>query len=203
MDPEGAVYTRPKRQTETTAVITPSSNKRQQHSFQPSAMSSRMSLSPEAPMTEEETTKKPAFSERKDSGKVVASFNPKNLPVPVPQPVGTSLRCKVSFDEYETNVKSPYRHMFTTTEERSRQLDRMIQEKEELYSQRYEFGSENFAELEAVGVPRQETICCIGRICNAVCSDGLNIFSSHSFRSGARRSYERNVCHAGRISSYL
>jgi hypothetical protein len=186
MDVDGAIFTRPKRQTESSAaVITPSSSKRQYSSANRQQQQradggdrslldrSRVSLSPESPLLdEEETTKKPAFSERKDSGKVVAAFNPKNLPVPTPQSVGTATtavaRCSVDYERYDTNVKKPYRHMFTTLEERSRQLDAMIQEKQELYSERYDFGSETFAELEAVGIPRQEPVCCIGRICNAV-----------------------------------
>lgn len=173
LDEGGAVFTSSKRRTDATAVITPASNKRQQHlplasNMVSTTLSNRMPLSPEAPVFEETTTKKPAFKERTESGKVIASFNPKNLPAPAPQPAGASLRCTVSFNQYETNVKAPYRHMFTTMEERSRQLDRMIQEKEQLYEERYDFGSENFAKLEAVGVPCQETVCCIGRICNAV-----------------------------------
>jgi hypothetical protein len=196
MDVDGAIFTRPKRQTQSSAaVITPSSSKRQHSSANRQQQQradggdrslldrSRVSLSPESPLLdEEETTKKPAFSERKDSGKVVAAFNPKNLPVPTPQSAGPQsagpqsdgtattavARCFVDYELYDTNVQEPYRHMFTTLEERSRQLDAMIQEKQELYSERYDFGSETFAELEAVGIPRQEPVCCIGRICNAV-----------------------------------
>jgi DNA polymerase alpha subunit B N-terminal len=178
MDIDGAVFTRPKRRSESNAaVISPFSNKRQYLSVHIQQQSDsgrtlldkgRVSLSPESPRLEQETTKKPAFSERKDSGKVIAAFNPKNLPVPSARPAGTTRRCTVDFERYDTNVNRPYRHMFTTLEERSRQLDVMIQEKQELYSERYDFGSETFAELEAVGIPRQETVCCVGRICNAV-----------------------------------
>ena len=59
--------------------------------------------------------------------------------------------------------------MFTVLDERARQLDGMLQEKQEEFAERYHFGQDGaVAALEAVGVPRQEPICCIGRVCNAV-----------------------------------
>ena len=170
MDVDGAV--RPVTKRERPSVITPASNKRQhQGTLDTSGGDSefrRISLSPDDPVVQPKKSDLPAYSERKGSGQVVATFNPKELPEIEAPSISSKPKCIVSYNEFETNVKEPYRHMFTALEERSRQLERLLVEKHDEFGEIFDFGSENLAELEAVGVPRQDTICCIGRICNAV-----------------------------------
>ena len=96
----------------------------------------------------------------------MATYNPKEL-VAVEQSDNSKRKCVISTD-FETNVKAPYRHMFTVLEERAAVLEKELLEKHEEFAETYNFGSEQIADLEAVGVPRQDKICCIGRICNAV-----------------------------------
>lgn len=131
----------------------------------------RVSLSPDPPLAHqpklETSSSIPAFSERANAGKVVATFNPNNL-APIELSAASTPRCVISYDEFETNVSEPYRHMFTVMDERARKLDEWIVEKEAEFMERYHFGESDVAALEAVAVPRQEKICCIGRICNAV-----------------------------------
>ena len=59
--------------------------------------------------------------------------------------------------------------MFTVIDDRARKLDEWLGEKEREITERYHFDEDaDVAALEAVNVPRQEKICCIGRICNSV-----------------------------------
>lgn len=119
----------------------------------------RVPVSPEKPKV---VLNMPKYNERKNAGKVLVKFNPENLPK-----LESSGDCKIKCEiktEFETNVTKPYRFMFTPLEEKSKVLD------EHLIS----FGEEimekfnNEAEIEAVGVPRQEKVTCVGRICNEV-----------------------------------
>jgi len=131
----------------------------------------RVSLSPDPPLAHqpklETSSSIPAFSERTNAGRVVTTFNPNNL-APIELAAASKPKCVISYDEFETNVAKPYRHMFTVMDERARKLDEWIVEKEVELMERYHFGESDVAALEAVAVPRQEKICCIGRICNAV-----------------------------------
>ena len=87
-------------------------------------------------------------------------------------------RCLISLD-FPTNVTQAYRHMFTTLEERARILDdHLASMGEDIVDF---LGSEGVAELEAVGVPRQELVTCVGRICNEVC--GTSVSNSWSVLS--------------------
>lgn len=181
---DGAVVARPsltkKRDpAENTVVITPTQkNKRQQQHGSKRNESSgnrRISLSPDPPfVTLNSSTpdlQLPAYSERQGSGKVVADFNPSKVVV-TDTTTDTTIRshkpkCVIAND-FPTNVQEPYRHMFTVLDERAARLDEQLQEKYDEFCGVYDFGSEQIAGLEAVGVPRQEAVCCIGRICNSV-----------------------------------
>jgi hypothetical protein len=127
----------------------------------------RVSMSPNKVTPHPPAPNLPSYGERKNAGQVIVTFNPNDLPAAAPVESSSS-RCEVSAS-FPTNVKKPYRHMFTTLEERSNALDHHLVKMGEKMSERYEIGKDDgIAGLEAVGVPRQDTVCCIGRVCNEV-----------------------------------
>ena len=138
----------------------------------------RVSLSPGPPVVQQSAEKSslPKYSDRQAVGQVMATFNPNNLESASNTVNSSSTpRCSVQFENFETNVTTSYRHMFTTLDERAKALDHVLMELGEYMVDRYNLGDEedaNVAPLEAVGVPRQDKICCIGRICNSVRTDG-------------------------------
>ena len=130
--------------------------------------SRRVSFSPNKMVVSEQlpVMQMPSYEERTGVGKVVVSYHPKKV-LPVEHIAASGKpRCLISLD-FGTNVTQAYRHMFTTLEERARILDDHLASMGEDI---VEFlGSEGVAEVEAVGVPRQEQVTCVGRICNEVC----------------------------------
>lgn len=114
------------------------------------------------------------YEDRREPGKVVKTFNPDMLDASA-FTARKSTKCTVSYADFESNVKESYRHMFTTNDERANALDRHLVEMGDQMIERYNLGqinevdeSADVAGLEAVGIPRQDKICCIGRICNSV-----------------------------------
>jgi hypothetical protein len=190
----GAVVSRPmlgKRQSpntdgESLPSVTPPSSKRSNVTFPDSTYSAvdaiaskrRVSLSPAPPklLADSPPSTLPKYGERKEAGKVVVTFNPNKLEATESSsatPASSSPKCNVS-TEFVTNVQEPYRHMFTPMEERAKALDQHLVDLGEVMVERYGLGKQDeenetgIAGLEAVGVPRQDVVCCIGRICNAV-----------------------------------
>ena len=143
------------------------------------ASNRRVSLSPAPPgvLSQTPISTLPKYGERKDVGKVVVTFNPNKLEATestsATTPVSSAPKCTVSTD-FVTNVQEPYRHMFTPLEERAKALDQHLVDMGEVMVERYGLGKQDednetgIAGLEAVGVPRQDMVCCIGRVCNAV-----------------------------------
>lgn len=167
---EGAVVSRPalgKRQA--APMVTPV--KRPHTDIKTPNNANRVTVSPNKvtphPPTPTHIPNLPSYGERKNAGQVIVTFNPNDLPA-ITTIKSSSLRCEVSAS-FPTNVKKPYRHMFTTLEERSNALDRHLVKMGDEMIERYEIGKDDgIAALEAVGVPRQDTVCCIGRVCNEV-----------------------------------
>ena len=129
--------------------------------------SNRVSLSPNkvTPHPATPAVNLPTYGERMNAGQVLVTFNPQDLE---PAEPATTHRCVVS-SSFPTNVEKPYRHMFTTLEERANALDQHLTNMGEMLVERYEIGKDDgIAPLEAVGVPRQDKVCCIGRVCNEV-----------------------------------
>jgi DNA polymerase alpha subunit B len=158
--------------TESASVVTPSTHakKRQQHTLSSSGKQQqrRITMSPTNPRLLLETSPNNLYKDRTGSGTVVATYNPHNL-MDVDYSVSNRqgrCKCAILTSKFLTNEQKPYRHLFTTIEERAQALDRMIRQNEELFMERYLFGTDQIAQLEAVGVPSQDKICCIGRICN-------------------------------------
>jgi len=146
----------------------------------------------------------PKYDERTGAGKVVLTLNPNDLPAATAEETtATSAKCSISHQHFDTNVQKPYRHLFTTIEERAKHLDQQLEGLEKVLMQRFKimakkdsiYNPDNLiagnldkdgdavmtqpttetsehdtdvAPLEAVGIPRQEKISCIGRICNSV-----------------------------------
>jgi DNA polymerase alpha subunit B N-terminal len=144
----------------------------------------RISLSPTTPAISFSSTRTTTFSssapqttygERQGAGKVVVSYTPSSRtdsPTTAVDGSATSNnkgrpKCIIS-TAFDTNALEPYRHWFTVFEDRSMALDLQLRQHSDFFDTHYNFGSEQIAALEAIGIPRQETICCIGRICNAV-----------------------------------
>mmetsp|Transcript_6428 Transcript_6428/g.9200 ORF Transcript_6428/g.9200 Transcript_6428/m.9200 type:complete len:542 (+) Transcript_6428:2-1627(+) len=136
----------------------------------------------------------PKYNERTDVGKVIVSYNPQNLEE-ISQ-VGGNRRC-VIHSNFDTNVSKPYRHMFTTLDERSKVLDHHLETMGEEIADRYSIGKSSssssfstsaaageeqrsdttIAPLESVGIPCQELVCCIGRVCNEAHEGRINATS--------------------------
>lgn len=192
---------RPKRDnssqsSSSSALVTPAHTKRyQQQSNSASSEADRndsghrrISLSPGEMATTNPSPfapQPPVYDERKNSGEVIFTFNPSKLAQRKIPEASHGPRCRILHgdpgDENDAvfskspNVTAPYRHYFTVLDERALALDRQLQATQDLFVERYNFGSSSMEEdhhastsLEAVGVPRQEKICCIGRICNSV-----------------------------------
>ena len=149
----------------------------------PVTASRRVSMSPELPLSLRKNDAGPSsdkYNDRRDSGKVISSFNPKDMENYVSTKERPVPKCEINCSEFDTNVKESYRHMFTTIEERAKALDKHILTVGDCLKERYGLGkqsnaseneaalSEDVAALEEVGVARQDKVCNIGRICNAV-----------------------------------
>lgn len=139
----------------------------------------RISLSP-APLSKAEAEKanRPKYEERLNAGKVVITYNPNNLKDAARSASGR--QCEVSTSTFSSNLKEPYRHLFTTLDDRAKvlneQLDEMTQHLIALLESEQNEESEEFI-LEGVGIPRQDAVWCIGRICN-VAHEGRLLASS-------------------------
>jgi hypothetical protein len=158
-----------KRPTSTSSQSTSSDFRRV--SFSPSASVLSFSSTP----TVSSTVPQLSYGERQGSGKVVVSFNPSERTIaPTSESVSSTTgtartrpKCTISTN-FDTNVTEPYRHWFTVLDDRAMALDLQLQQHSDMFNEQNNFGSDQIAAIEVIGIPRQETICCIGRICNAV-----------------------------------
>eukprot|EP00548_Thalassiothrix_antarctica_P012684 CAMPEP_0194169748 /NCGR_PEP_ID=MMETSP0154-20130528/4418_1 /TAXON_ID=1049557 /ORGANISM="Thalassiothrix antarctica, Strain L6-D1" /LENGTH=611 /DNA_ID=CAMNT_0038881287 /DNA_START=61 /DNA_END=1893 /DNA_ORIENTATION=- len=103
-----------------------------------------------------------SYDDREGVGKIVASYRPKEKKLPDSlERSDESQRCTISTD-FDTNVTKVYRHMNFPLDERANILEEhLVKTGEAIFSQ-----YKGDAEIEAVGVPRQDKVICIGRICN-------------------------------------
>ena len=107
----------------------------------------------------------PSYEERTGVGKVVVAYHPKHAFKAEHIPATGKPRCTISTD-FETNLTKAYRHMFTPLEERARILDDHLMSLGDKIME--SLATEDVADIEAVGVPRQDKVTCVGRICNEV-----------------------------------
>jgi hypothetical protein len=173
---DGAIQSRNvKRQAST---VTPPSAKRQQTPNNKASASSVDSValdssgSPSAATrTKTPGPRLPTYEERTKVGSVAASFNPKEWPAIVPSPSAGKQRCVIDTQDFAThNITEPYRHMFTAISDRAQALEGQLQSTGQQIIEKYGIsdGENGIAPLEQVNIPRQEAVCCVGRICNEV-----------------------------------
>jgi hypothetical protein len=125
----------------------------------------------------------PKYEERTGAGKVVVrlQLNESIVQSAVATTKASNAKCGIAYTHFETNVTEPYRHLFSTMDDRANALDRHLVRWEDIMKDRYKIKGQDdmvdtnptdtdldIAPLEEVGTPRQDKICCIGRICNAV-----------------------------------
>uniref|UniRef100_A0A7S4ERB9 DNA polymerase alpha subunit B n=1 Tax=Pseudo-nitzschia australis TaxID=44445 RepID=A0A7S4ERB9_9STRA len=157
----------------------------------------------------------PKYGERTRVGHVVASYRADNESQRDNTNEAKAGRCRciltTSSDGYSNeddfgvdvtrhNVTKPYRHMFTTMEDRANALERhLVRMKDaivgdietETTNKKNNNGEGLAASFEEVNVPRQDPSTCIGRICNEAHTGRLNATSivlegSSSTCGGAR-----------------
>ena len=157
------------------SVVTPSSKPDKVGSSSSMAIHSqnrRMSLSPKPPMhLSDSARKKIKYEERQGVGTVVATYQGDlvTATTTTPRTAASEPRCRIAWKEdFPTNVQKPYRHLFTPLATKAKALDRQLDRWLEIFQESYAFGQGDLAPLEAVGVPRQELVCCVGRVCSSV-----------------------------------
>jgi len=135
-------------------------------------------------------TTMPKYNERTDVGKVIVSYNPHKLEASseISAETESHRRCVIN-NQFDTNVSKPYRHMFTTLDDRSKALDHHLVTMGEEIANRYNIdksssassgegsNDNSIAPLESVGIPRQDLVCCIGRVCNEAHEGRINATS--------------------------
>ncbi|KAL7578443.1 hypothetical protein ACA910_012833 [Epithemia clementina (nom. ined.)] len=146
----------------------------------------RVSLSPDVPVNKGSGSTA-LYDDRKGAGKVMETWNPNNLPDAGTEQRSNKPRCTVSRGDFSTNTTHRYRYMNTTVEEVAEMLNERLVQLGQMMKERYALGedsaiegegsTDSIAALEAVGVSRQEPICCIGRICNEAHEGRLNATS--------------------------
>lgn len=139
-------------------MVTPPNSKRSNNH--------RKATSTNNPATKNTSTsdKLPKYESRTRVGEVVVSFNPSQFDPIAPGDKKTS--CTVT--PSEGYLHKPYRHMFTTLEDRSSALEAQLNELGEEIIGQHCIGSGNngIAPLVEDYVPGHDKGCYIGRICN-------------------------------------
>uniref|UniRef100_A0A7S2ERG3 DNA polymerase alpha subunit B n=2 Tax=Ditylum brightwellii TaxID=49249 RepID=A0A7S2ERG3_9STRA len=138
-----------------------------------SPLKSKLSPVPPTPSSILKGANTPKYEERKNAGATVASYNPHSL-----TPLSSSSAPHIFYKHVEK-----CRFMFTTPQDRANALNKRLVEFgkriQEVYDIKDMYDVEEdqevaLARLENVGVPRQEKVCCIGRICNEAHEGKLN-----------------------------
>ena len=107
------------------------------------------------------------YNERQGVGTVVATYQA-DLGA-VPTPTSDAPRCTIEWNASKfANVTQPYRHLFTTLPQKAQALEDHLNKMTSVLSDAHAFGQGDLAPLEAVGLPGQEMVCNIGRICSSV-----------------------------------
>ncbi|GKY94280.1 DNA polymerase alpha subunit B [Mayamaea pseudoterrestris] len=208
----GAVMARPslKNKADSLPAVTPpakrlhqrsstnnESNKTNSNQQLPSSFSAeknrRISLSPGRPLPSASVTPSNSsysYAQRQGSGDIVFSYQPESLAsnglvMNTTTDRRTTPKCLVQYQHFETNVQKPFRHFFTSMDDRAKALDQHLVHLGMEICERFGLGQESVDEsneetstaiagLEAVGIPRQVKVTNIGRICNAAHEGKLN-----------------------------
>ena len=131
-------------------------------------------------------TKTPTYQERTSRGEVVSTYNPHGLPTAAASRLSSDddghIAASIQYHPSSSHPTKSYRHMFTPLEARAQVLEErltMMSDKfQEAHSESDEVAvkQENALYADAadssiwapVGIPKQNTVRCVGRICNEV-----------------------------------
>eukprot|EP00980_Cylindrotheca_fusiformis_P026218 scaffold15514_cov129-Cylindrotheca_fusiformis.AAC.26 len=189
---------------EATNMVTPPAAKRQQP--QGSGPSSLDSIAREDASSPRRIIKLPIFEERTRIGEVVASYNSTAFT----STASRKKRVQCIIQQDIQNIRKPYRHMFTAMEERAAVLESQLIDLGNQIVAQYGIGDgENgIAPLEQVNVPRQERVCCVGRICNEAHEGKLNstsvlIEGSSAACGGSRINVDLSSLHSSKTAYSL
>ncbi|CAJ1956576.1 unnamed protein product [Cylindrotheca closterium] len=161
----GAVQSRStKRQASN--MVTPPNTKRPNH------RQTAASTNNPAAKSASTSNKLPKYESRTRVGEVVASFNLSHFDPIAPGNKHASCTITPSSD----NILVPYRHMFTTLEDRASALEAKLNELGEQIIRQHGIGSgdNGIAPLVEINVPGHDKGCYIGRICNEAHQGKMN-----------------------------
>lgn len=135
-------------------------------------------------------TKTPTYKERTNQGAVVSTYNPHNLPTAVSSSNDDShIAASIQYHPSSSHPTKSYRHMFTPLEARAQVLEERLATMTEKIQSAHSDGGDVLVKQEAdaadtndtdsstwapVGIPRQNTVRCVGRICNEAHEGRLN-----------------------------
>lgn len=133
-------------------------------------------------------TKTPTYQERTNQGEVVSTYNPHYLPTAASSNNGSHIAASIQYHPSSTHPTKSYRHMFTPLEARAQVLEERLATMTEQIQSAHSDGDDVVKqEVEAaaatdgdsstwapVGIPRQNTVRCVGRICNEAHEGRLN-----------------------------
>lgn len=181
---DSTIHSRSTKRQCRTHIVTPPMAKRLQRVNQSPLLADAMDFKKHhsLPLSSSDVAKYPPllkYNERDNAGEVVFSFNPKCWPAISHIALPKKVCCVVSGEEFATNITEPYRHMFSVIPDRSQALEDQLVRIGEQIINKYGIctGENGIAPLEQVNVPRQEEICCVGRICNEAHEGQLNYTS--------------------------
>jgi len=165
-DPQSAILTSSKRIREddsserhTSTPMTPNHKKIKDND---AAAQRRVSLSPNSSQTLPQSDSlqqlqtQLLYEQRSGAGTTVFTYNPHNLNA-TPTPIHTT----ISHYGTQNLQASHFRYMFHSLDERAQALDDHLQHLQQAY-----FDTEDISNYEAMGVPKQDSVSVIGRICN-------------------------------------
>ena len=128
-------------------------------------------------------TKTPTYKERTNQGALVSTYNPHNLPSAVSSGNDGHIAASIQYHPAASHATKSYRHMFTSLEARAQVLEDRLATMTEQIQKAYGDSDDIVVKQEPdafaanendsstwapVGIPRQNTVRCVGRICNEV-----------------------------------
>jgi hypothetical protein len=162
-------------------------------------------------------TKTPTYQERTNQGAVVSTYNPHDLPTAASSSNSSHIAASIQYHPSSSHPTKSYRHMFTPLEARAQVLEERLatmteqiqaahSDGDDVVKQEAEAAATSDADSSTwapVGIPMQNTVRCVGRICNEViigidfgnyvstsvhhCHLMLTFILVHYFTSGTRR----------------
>jgi hypothetical protein len=175
-DVDGVIQTRKVKREVTSNMVTPPASKRGKTTTNNSQSSvdsvARDDLnSPQKSKTTYAAANVVKYEQRADAGAIVTAYVAEGISATTTTSTAKEGRCVVSTEGFKnSNVTKPYRHMFSSIPERAAALESHLVDMGREIIEKYGIsdGENGIAPLEQVNVPRQDKICCVGRVCNEV-----------------------------------